>query len=177
MRETESGARQQISEIEAIYAHAPVGLCVVDSDLRFVRMNERLAEINGVSVARHLGRTVREVLPDLAENLEPLFRSVLDTGEPLLQREIHGATPAQPGVERDWLASYYPLKDGRQGGWRERGGRGGHRTEAATGGFAEERGTPADCPGRKQRRRMGLGYPKRSCRVQRRILEDARIRT
>jgi two-component system, cell cycle sensor histidine kinase and response regulator CckA len=102
-------SRSPLAELEAIYAHAPVGLCVVDSDLRFVRMNERLAEINGVSVARHLGRTVRDVLPDLADELEPLFRRVLDTGQPILRREIHGTTPGQPGVERDWLASYCPL--------------------------------------------------------------------
>jgi PAS domain S-box-containing protein len=107
-----SASPSPLAEIEAIYAHVPVGLCVVDSDLRFVHMNERLAEINGVSTARHLGRTVREVLPDLADELEPLFRSVLDTGQPILHREIHGITPGQPGVERDWLASYCPLKEG-----------------------------------------------------------------
>jgi two-component system, cell cycle sensor histidine kinase and response regulator CckA len=112
LRESEFRNRQQLAEIESIYAHVPVGLCVVDCGLRFVHTNERLAEINGVSVAGHLGRTVREVLPDLADDLEPLFRSVLETGQPILQREIHGTTPAQPGVGRDWLASYCPLKDG-----------------------------------------------------------------
>ena len=44
-----------------------VGLAVFDEDLRFVRINERLAEINGSSVADHLGRSLREVLPELAE--------------------------------------------------------------------------------------------------------------
>jgi two-component system, cell cycle sensor histidine kinase and response regulator CckA len=111
-REREFRSPQQLAEIEAIYAHVPVGLCVVDSDLRFVHINERLAEINGVSIALHLGRTVREVLPDLADELEPLYRSVLDTGRPVLQREVHGTTPAQPGVERDWLVSYCPLRVG-----------------------------------------------------------------
>ena len=111
LREIQSQCRRQLAELESIYAHVPVGLCVVDCDLRFVRTNERLSEINGVSVARHLGRTLREVLPDLADELEPLFRSVLDTGQPILRRDIHGITPAQPGVERDWIASYYPLKD------------------------------------------------------------------
>ncbi len=104
--------RQWFDEIESIYAHVPVGLCVVDSDLRFVRINDRLAEINGVSVAGHLGRTVREVLPDLAGELEPLFRSVLETGEPILRREVHGTTPSQPKIERHWLASYCPLREG-----------------------------------------------------------------
>ena len=106
------GSRVSHAELEAIYAHVPVGLCVVDSDLRFQHMNERLAEINGVGVAQHLGRTVREVLPDLADEIEPLFRHVLDTGQPILNREIRGTTPSQPAVERDWLASYCPIKEG-----------------------------------------------------------------
>ena len=112
VRESEFQCGQQLAEIEAIYDHVPVGLCVVDRDLRFVRINERLSELNGLSASRHLGRTLREVLPDLADELEPLFRSVLDTGQPILHREIRGTTPAQPGVERDWLASYCPLKNG-----------------------------------------------------------------
>jgi two-component system, cell cycle sensor histidine kinase and response regulator CckA len=111
-RKLRVSARGPHPELEAIYAQAPVGLCVVDSDLRFMRVNQRLAEINGVSVARHLGRTVRDVLPDLADELEPLFSRVLDTGQPILRREIHGTTPGQQGVERDWLASYCPLIEG-----------------------------------------------------------------
>jgi len=95
-----------------MYAHVPFGLGVVDSELRFVHANECLAEIDGVSVAEHLGRTIREVLPSLADELEPVYRTVLDTGQPILQRRFHGATPAQPGVERDWLADYQPLKKG-----------------------------------------------------------------
>ncbi len=106
------GRQQRLAEIEAVYARAPVGLCVVDRELRFVHVNERMAEINGLGVSEHLGRTVREVLPHLADELEPQFRSVLDTGKPVLRREIRGTTPALPGVERHWLASCCPLRDG-----------------------------------------------------------------
>ena len=43
----EETARQRLMEIEDLYRNAPVGLCVLDRDLRYVRINERLAEING----------------------------------------------------------------------------------------------------------------------------------
>ncbi|MBD2463119.1 response regulator [Oscillatoria sp. FACHB-1407] len=108
----EATIRRQFAELEGIYATAPVGLCFHDTDLRYVRINERLAEIDGVSVADHLGRTLREVLPELADTLEPLHHHVIERGEPILNVEIHGMTQAQPNVERDWIASYYPLKDG-----------------------------------------------------------------
>ena len=67
---------QQLGEIESIYQMAPVGLCFVDTDFRYVRINEQLAQINGLSVAEHIGRTFWEVLPEVADAIEPLYRQV-----------------------------------------------------------------------------------------------------
>ncbi|MGL4617784.1 MAG: PAS domain S-box protein [Chroococcidiopsis sp.] len=110
LRQSEEIARQQLVEIAAIYATAPVGLCFVDTELRFVRTNEQLAEINGVPALEHIGRTIREVLPQLSAELEPLYQQVIQSGLPILNYEISGMTRAQPGIERIWLANYYPLK-------------------------------------------------------------------
>jgi len=71
---SEERARRQWMELEAIYTTAPVGLFVLDRELRFLRLNERLAEINGLPVAEHLGQVVRDIVPDLADVAEPLFR-------------------------------------------------------------------------------------------------------
>ncbi|MBE9121140.1 PAS domain-containing protein [Tychonema sp. LEGE 07199] len=102
-------ARQQLAEIEAIYASAPIGLCFIDTDLRFVRINDRLAEINGIPAAAHIGKTLREILPEMADNLEPLYRQVIQTKIPIAQLEVIGKNSAQPGVEQAWLLSLYPL--------------------------------------------------------------------
>lgn len=112
IRQGERQLQQQLAEIEAIYQSVPIGLNVLDRDLRFVRINQKLAEINGLPVEAHIGRTVREVIPDLADVTEQLLRPILETGEPLLNVEIHGETPAQPGAKRTWLAHFLPLKDG-----------------------------------------------------------------
>ena len=102
----------QLIEIEDLYRTAPVGLCLLDRDLTFVRINARLADINGVAPADHLGRTVRDVVPDLADRAESSMRQVLASGEPILDIELAGTTAAQPGVVRHWLESYHPLRDG-----------------------------------------------------------------
>lgn len=112
LRRSDAFAQEQLDQLNAIYDTAPVGLCVLDPELRYVRINRRLADINGVSVDDHLGRRVRDVVPNLADSAEPLFQRVLDTGEPLLNLEIHGETPARPGLRRVWLESAYPLRDG-----------------------------------------------------------------
>ncbi|MBD0385187.1 MAG: EAL domain-containing protein [Nostoc sp. C3-bin3] len=112
LQESKAILQRQLAEIESIYQSAPIGLNVLDTNLRFVRINQRLAEINGFSVEEHIGRTIRELLPNIADTAEELLRPVLETGEPLLNVEIRGETPAQPGVERVWLESFLPLKDG-----------------------------------------------------------------
>jgi len=74
-----------------------------------VQLNETLALMNGRSVAEHLGKPVRELLPAIAPTLEPLLARILETGEPALNIDVSGETPAQPGVTRYWRASYFPL--------------------------------------------------------------------
>jgi PAS domain S-box-containing protein len=109
-RAAQAIVEQQLREIETIYQTAPVGLCFVDTDLRFVRLNERLAEINGLPVAAHIGRNISEVLPT-GDQLEPLYRQVIESGEPILDLELSGIDPAQPGDPIYCLVRYYPQKD------------------------------------------------------------------
>ncbi|MGA9377786.1 MAG: PAS domain S-box protein [Phormidium sp.] len=102
------------TEIEAIYQSAPIGLGILDADLRFRRINQRLAKINGLPVEAHIGHTMQELLPGLTESATQPLSTVLQTGEPLLNVKIHGETPAQPGVKRTWLEHFLPLKDGEK---------------------------------------------------------------
>jgi len=111
IRLSEEIARQRLNELEDLYHTAPVGLCVLDSQLRWVRINERLAEINGLPAAAHIGKRVRELLPHLAKEVEPRMRRVLETGEPQTGIEIISETPAQPDVQRSWLESWLPIMD------------------------------------------------------------------
>jgi two-component system cell cycle sensor histidine kinase/response regulator CckA len=85
---------------------------VLDRELRFIRINERMAELNGVSVAAHIGRTVREIVPDLADKAEPVLRRILEPGEPALGMELTGETVAMRGVERTCVEHWFPLRDG-----------------------------------------------------------------
>jgi PAS domain S-box-containing protein len=96
---------------DAFFAGANAGLVIFDRQLRYVHINEALAETNGVPAADHIGKSIQEVLPQLAPVLEPMFQNILDTGKPILDYELVGETPKQPGVTRHWLASYYPLLD------------------------------------------------------------------
>ena len=96
---------QQTSELEQLYRTAPVGLCFLDTELRCIRINERLAMMNGKPAAAHIGRPIREVIPELAPTLEPVFRELLETGVAVRDLEVTGTTPADP-AERTWLCNF-----------------------------------------------------------------------
>ncbi|MFN6480396.1 PAS domain S-box protein [Nostoc sp. DedQUE07] len=96
--------------LDTFINNAPVGITILDRELRYSLINEALAEINGIPAAEHIGKTPWEIVPDIAPKQKQLFRHVLTTGEPILDLEISGETPKFPGVIRTWLASYFPIQ-------------------------------------------------------------------
>lgn len=90
----------------------PLGLAVLDADLRYRHINQALARANGLSEAAHLGRRVDEVLPAAAATLMPLLLEVLETGRPRRNFRIEAEVPSLPGERSEWEASYLPIKAG-----------------------------------------------------------------
>ena len=104
----EQTIRSQLAEIEAVYGSAPVGLAFLDRDLRYVRINTRLAEINGVPIGDHVGKTTREIVPNLADQLEGYYERVMASGVAIEDLEVVGHTQRDPTDERVWLCSFVP---------------------------------------------------------------------
>ena len=88
-----------LEAVPSLYAAAPVGLCVLDLDLRVVEINDWLARINGLPVAEHIGRTIQEALPAVAAIVVPQLREVIETGVANIGGSARAETPAHPGVE------------------------------------------------------------------------------
>ncbi len=109
IRRTESALKEQQDLLQQFMEASPLGMLIVDSELRHLSVNQALAEISGVPVASHVGMTLRAVLPQLASTVEPYFRRVLDSGEAIRDLEVCGEVPGHPGERRCWLASYFPI--------------------------------------------------------------------
>lgn len=101
---------QRLAQLQAIYDGAPVGLCFVDSKLRFVSINERLAAINGRSVAEHLGQPVAEMIPEFFHQIEPHLQRAL-RGEAVHNLEIETPPTLVSDSRRTLLANYQPARD------------------------------------------------------------------
>ncbi|MEB3215780.1 MAG: PAS domain S-box protein [Nostocales cyanobacterium 94392] len=97
------------ARLNAFFSSAPIGLSIVDRQLRYVQINELLAEINGASVEEHLGKTIQEIIPTIAPRIEKLYQQVLTTNQSILNIEISGASITQPSEIRDCLFSCFPI--------------------------------------------------------------------
>jgi PAS domain S-box-containing protein len=96
--------------LDAILQTAPVGFTFLNKDLRYSRTNEALADINGIPAAQHLGRTVNEIVPNIAPKVEGVFQRVLETGQ-RASLELAGETSKQPGVTHYWHEDIYPVRN------------------------------------------------------------------
>src|SRR5678815_5293688 len=81
---------EQPIDLQFIYDTAPIGLAFLSPDCRYLQINQRLTEICGISVADHLGRTVRDTVPALAEAVESIVGSIMATGAPVTGVEVAG---------------------------------------------------------------------------------------
>jgi PAS domain S-box-containing protein len=101
---------QRLAQLHAIYDGAPVGLCFLDRNMRYVSLNRRLAEMNGRPISAHIGRSPAEVIPEVLDQIEPHIRLAL-TGVPVSGIEIHRQRADCPGGISTVLATYQPVRD------------------------------------------------------------------
>ncbi|MFI9612340.1 SpoIIE family protein phosphatase [Streptomyces sp. NPDC052023] len=100
------------SVVDGFLTRSPVGMAVVDLDLRYVWMNDTLERFGGVPREQRLGRRLSELLPGLqAETLEGLMRKVLLTGVPVTDYEYVGWSWADPHRQHAYSTSFFPLTD------------------------------------------------------------------
>jgi PAS domain S-box-containing protein len=97
-------------ELEWIYDTAPIGLACLSTDCRYLQVNQRLTEICGISVADHLGRSVRETVPQVADQVERIVQTILQQGKPITGVEVSGQRTDQFNGDRWWSTSWHPLR-------------------------------------------------------------------
>ncbi len=110
-REAQRARDDATALIDALFDTAPIGMGFWDRDLRFQRINHALAEMNGIPVEAHRGRTLAELLPGVSPEVTEILRGVVEDGTPVIGAETSGETPAAPGIQRHWSVSYYPVRD------------------------------------------------------------------
>ncbi|WP_257135935.1 SpoIIE family protein phosphatase, partial [Streptomyces sp. rh206] len=100
------------SVLDDFLTRSPVGMAVLDPDLRYLWLNDTLERFGGVPREQRLGRRPSEVLPGaLAAPIERLMRQVLSTGEAITDYEYLGWSWSDPHRRRAYASSFFPLAD------------------------------------------------------------------
>src|SRR6202049_2442527 len=107
-----SGTRLQeaLTELRLLYENAPIGLAFLTPDCRYRQINRRLTEICDISIADHIGKSVRNTVPQVADQVESIVQAILRTGEPITGIEVNGQRPDGSNAERVWITYWHPLK-------------------------------------------------------------------
>jgi PAS domain S-box-containing protein len=98
---------QALALLNTALISAPLGIALLDRELRYLRINVALAALHGILTSELLGKTIHEVLPDFAPLIEPSLQRVIETGEQLLDQEVNQFINL---IQREWLISYYPIQ-------------------------------------------------------------------
>jgi PAS domain S-box-containing protein len=106
------GAVQALRQLAELLDGAPVGLAMLDRDLRFRFVNALMARMNGHPVEAHLGRTPMELVPGVpSETYLSHLRAVLDGTDETIRVDVAGETAADPGSVRAWEETFFAVRD------------------------------------------------------------------
>ena len=95
--------------LETILDSAHIGIGFLDSNLRFLQVNEALAEMNGLPVREHLGRRILEVAPWTPEPVLEVLRDALE-GDAAIGLEVAIENPQFGSDSRHFVASFLPIR-------------------------------------------------------------------
>ncbi|RRA50496.1 EAL domain-containing protein [Acidipila sp. EB88] len=104
---------ERVAQLQAIYDGAPVGLCYLSKDLRYISVNRRLSEIDGTPILTMIGQTVASVFPRWFPMYEPFLRRALQ-GEALHDCELIRPSLLEGEPDQCILFSCEPAKDEAQ---------------------------------------------------------------
>lgn len=97
------------ARLNAFFSGAPVGMSILDNQLRFVQINDLIADIHGKSAQAHIGKSLQEIAPQISPLITPFCQQVLLTGQPILNLELSLPAANQPDSLRHFLLSYFPI--------------------------------------------------------------------
>ena len=101
--------RRAMARLDALLDASPFALGFHDRDLRYIRVNRQLAQINNRPAEDHPGHTVRDILgARAAEVVEPVLRRVVETGQSVHVPSMHVALEHQP--PRWYSVTYAPVR-------------------------------------------------------------------
>jgi PAS domain S-box-containing protein len=115
-KKLEDALQQREALLEAFFANSPSILNIVNEELRYLKTGNLTPSFFGLDRQTIVGKAIKDLAPEFFDNLEPVMKRVIDTGQPE-QREVQFPVYGRSGVKTSWQASFFPipLPEGKTG--------------------------------------------------------------
>jgi PAS domain S-box-containing protein len=110
-RQTQYAAKQSQEIFNAFFSSSTVGFGILDSHLRFARVNHELPRMAKLFPEDFVGKSLPEIFGEQGHRTDVILREVLATGQPILDRELSLELPGRPGNFHYWLVNYFPVRE------------------------------------------------------------------
>ncbi|GAA1877405.1 SpoIIE family protein phosphatase [Streptantibioticus ferralitis] len=102
--------KTNLAFLDALFATCPIGLVMLDEDLRYVHLNQALADMDGLPIAEHLGRRFTEIaITSDGGEYERRLRAVATEGRPIVGMLVGMRTRGHPDRDQVRSVSFFPL--------------------------------------------------------------------
>ncbi|OEJ28507.1 protein kinase [Streptomyces agglomeratus] len=102
--------KTNLAFLDSLFETCPIGLVMLDEDLRYVHLNQALADMDGLSIAEHLGRRMDEIMITSDDGeYRRMLREVAQEGRPVVGALVGVRTPGRPDRDQVRSVSFFPL--------------------------------------------------------------------
>ncbi|MBH8578203.1 GAF domain-containing protein [Nostocaceae cyanobacterium CENA369] len=109
--ERERIARTQVEvaqrQLTALFETSPIGIGLLDTNQRFIAINEALAQINGLTREQHFGRSIPEIFGQFDSKLVEVFHHIYTTGNPFISSSFAINVPGRSDRSPGYYNVYY----------------------------------------------------------------------
>ncbi|MEV5124534.1 SpoIIE family protein phosphatase [Streptomyces decoyicus] len=96
--------------LDALFETCPIGLAMFDEELRYLHLNQALADMNGLPIEEHLGRRLAEtMITSDGGEYERMLRAVVAEGRPVAGVRVGMRTRGHPDRDKVLSVSFFPL--------------------------------------------------------------------
>ncbi|MFE2230717.1 SpoIIE family protein phosphatase [Streptomyces kronopolitis] len=102
--------KTNLAFLDALFATCPIGLVMLDEELRYRHLNQALADMNGLPIEDHLGRRLADIMITSDDGeYERMLRSVATEGRTVRGVRVGMRTRGHPDRDTVLSVSFFPL--------------------------------------------------------------------
>ncbi|WP_328946462.1 SpoIIE family protein phosphatase [Streptomyces sp. NBC_00250] len=102
--------KTNLAFLDALFETCPIGLVMLDEKLRYVHLNQALADMDGTPIEDHIGRSMEEfMITSDGGEYQRMLRAVADEGRTVVSTLVVLRTPGRPDRDQVRSVSFFPL--------------------------------------------------------------------